>query len=91
MEGVEERTIRLTVRSGRRGTVEVLVADSGPGVQEEELASIFKPFHTTKPGGSGVGLAYCQKIAQEHGGVLVAAESDLGGLLFRMTLPIAGA
>ena len=65
------------------------VADSGPGVPEQDRDRIFDPFFTTKPGvGTGLGLAISRKIALDLGGSLEASrDSRLGGAVFRLTLP----
>src|SRR5690606_38526002 len=49
--------------------LEFLVQDNGPGVPEDILPILFDPFITTKPNGSGLGLALVAKIVGEHGGV----------------------
>jgi signal transduction histidine kinase len=49
-------------------TVEITVDDDGPGVQN--TSNLFVPFFTTKPGGSGIGLALSRHIAEAHGGTL---------------------
>jgi len=46
------------------------VSDNGPGVAASSAAHIFRPFHTTKPGGSGVGLSLALQIARAHGGTV---------------------
>ena len=67
-------------------TVEVLVRDTGPGLANG-AAVIFEPFHTTKPGGLGMGLAISKTIVEAHGGTLVAAPNPIRGATFRFTLP----
>jgi two-component system, NtrC family, sensor histidine kinase PilS len=82
------RTIRVS--SGREGGAAFLeVADDGPGIAEAELARIFLPFHTTKPEGTGLGLATVHRIVDAHGGT-VAVDSAVGrGARFRIRLPAA--
>jgi two-component system, NtrC family, sensor kinase len=65
------------------------VADSGPGVPEQDRERIFDPFFTTKPGvGTGLGLAISRKIALDLGGFLeVGRDPRLGGARFRLSLP----
>jgi len=59
--------VRVTWRP-LAGGVEVAVEDDGPGIVD--TANLFVPFYTTKPGGSGVGLALSRQIAEAHGGRL---------------------
>jgi signal transduction histidine kinase len=69
--------------------VEVVVADSGPGVPEELRDRIFDPFFTTKePGrGTGLGLAIVQRTVHDHGGRVDVGAGALGGAGFTVTLP----
>ncbi len=67
-------------------TVEVIVRDTGPGLVNG-AAVIFEPFHTTKPGGLGMGLAISRTIVEGHGGTLTAASNPTRGATFRFTLP----
>jgi two-component system nitrogen regulation sensor histidine kinase NtrY len=71
----------------RDGQVEVWVADEGPGLAN--TANLFVPFFTTKPNGSGIGLALSRQIAEGHGGTLVLQNRESGqGCIARFLLPI---
>jgi CheY-like chemotaxis protein len=74
-----------------RDTVEISVADSGPGIAPELRERIFERFFTTKAadGGTGLGLAICRDIVAAHGGRISAHASAQGGALFRVQLPAA--
>lgn len=65
----------------------VAVRDSGPGIGPEHLDLVFKPFHTTKPSGMGMGLSICQSIIAAHGGRLWAEANPARGAVFQFTLP----
>jgi signal transduction histidine kinase len=84
--------VRL-VAAGEGGGRDVVfeVADSGPGVPPELAERIFYPFFTTKPQGSGIGLAHARKVALQHGGSLELATPSGGGASFRLRVPEAGA
>jgi two-component system sensor kinase FixL len=69
-------------------TVEIAVADTGPGIAPEVAENLFKPFVTTKSTGMGVGLSICRSIIQNHGGDLRGETSPAGGTVFRFTLPL---
>ena len=58
------------------GVVEVCVEDEGPGLQS--TANLFVPFFTTKPDGSGIGLALSRQIAEAHGGTLTVENREVG-------------
>ena len=70
------------------GAVELAIADNGPGVPPESRATMWDPFFSTKPGGSGLGLPTVKKIVEAHGG-RVHCESGAGGTTFRVALPAA--
>lgn len=64
-----ERTVRLQVRRTRDEAL-IYVADDGPGVPPEAEATLFEPFHTSKPDGMGLGLAIARQMVRRHGGEL---------------------
>jgi len=66
--------------------LEFCVHDNGPGVSEDILPILFDPFITTKPNGSGLGLALVAKIVGEHGGI-IECDSTSRGTTFRILLP----
>ena len=64
------------------------LADTGCGIKEEDIKNIFNPFFTTKPQGTGLGLAVTHKIIQEHNGK-IKVESTWGiGTTFKIYLPV---
>jgi nitrogen fixation/metabolism regulation signal transduction histidine kinase len=67
--------------------IEIWVRDTGPGLAG--TANLFVPFFTTKPGGSGIGLALSRQIAEGHGGALTLENADPGpGCIARLRLPV---
>ncbi|MGC3999077.1 MAG: ATP-binding protein [Anaeromyxobacter sp.] len=74
-------------RTRRTDVVEIRFHDSGPGIPEEERASIFVPFFTTKEKGTGLGLAICQRIVKEHQGTIGVRSEPGQGAEFLLALP----
>jgi signal transduction histidine kinase len=83
--------IAVTVEASSRN-VTIHVDDSGPGVTLDVLPRIFDPFFTTKEvgQGTGLGLAITYGILQDHGGLITAGASPLGGARFTIQLPRSG-
>ncbi len=74
----------------------VEVADDGPGIPPELRGQVFDrfvrgdgPADTAVGAGSGLGLAIVAAVAASHGGTVEVAESEIGGALFRVRLPLA--
>jgi len=63
--------------------------DSGVGIPPEEFSRIFEPYHTTKSGGSGLGLMIVQRIVQDHGGQIEVMSKADTGTGFTVLLPLA--
>jgi len=61
--------------------------NEGPPISPELLPRVFELFFTTKPGGSGVGLALCQRILAEHGGTITLDSTADAGTTLTITLP----
>jgi two-component system nitrogen regulation sensor histidine kinase GlnL len=76
-------------RSRRNQFLSVTIADDGPGVPEHAQSHLFSPFFTTKPRGTGLGLAVCHRIIAEHGGIIAHEPRPGGGARFRVTLPVS--
>jgi two-component system, NtrC family, nitrogen regulation sensor histidine kinase NtrY len=75
----------------QRPAIELVVQDTGPGVPDHVREQLFRPFFTTKPGGTGLGLAVALRTAEEHGGALELAEPGEqagAGASFRLVLPL---
>jgi signal transduction histidine kinase len=83
----------VTVKSqlGEDGQIEISVNDTGPGLPLAKADQIFDAFFTTKPQGSGMGLAISMSIVESHGGQIWANGTGGRGATFHFTLPVASA
>jgi len=75
----------LDARLSDRGRPVIEIADNGPGLDEALGEKIFLPFFTTKPEGSGIGLALARQVMLVHKGAITASPRPGGGALFRLT------
>ena len=80
---------RVTLTSSlQKGDIIIEVADTGPGIEEEDIAYIFDPFYTRKKEmGMGIGLSLCHGIIEDHNGSITARNSPGGGAVFTISLP----
>ena len=89
-----DREGKITIEAGLRGEdgraseVEIAVVDTGQGIAPENLHRIFRPFYTTKQGGTGLGLSLCSRIIDAHGGTLKAESEPQKGSRFSIRLPL---
>jgi signal transduction histidine kinase len=76
-------------------TIALEVKDEGPGVPSAALAHLFEPFYRVddararETGGSGIGLAICQRVVQLHRGSVQARHNEPSGLIVEIDLPAA--
>ena len=88
IEAMREEGGELMVKSQQQdGQLLFSVSDTGPGLQVGNVDQIFSAFFTTKPQGSGMGLAISRSIVESHGGRLWATANDGRGATFHFTLP----
>lgn len=85
--GEKGGTITVRARPGAdEASVEIVVADTGPGIEPEDQPHIFTPFFS-RTGGSGLGLAIADQIVSSHHGTIDAASPEGGGATFTIRLP----
>lgn len=70
-------TVRLTAQPSGEGAA-IVVEDNGPGVPEAQASEVFRPFFTTKPEGSGIGLSLARQAVVSQGGQLLLESSEAG-------------
>ncbi|HEY8923115.1 MAG TPA: sensor histidine kinase [Polyangia bacterium] len=87
--GGPKEEVRLVVETPEEGGCRISVMDRGPGLSDEIMESVFVPFFTTKPNGSGLGLALSREIVELHQGRLGLARRDGGGVSVSVWLPDA--
>jgi two-component system sensor kinase FixL len=89
MSDSPRRDLTVATRAVGGETVEILVADTGPGIAPEVASQLFQPFVTTKVHGMGVGLSISRTIVEAHGGTIAAEANPEGGTVFRVVLRAA--
>ncbi|MBI5968905.1 MAG: hypothetical protein HY882_13755 [Deltaproteobacteria bacterium] len=81
------RKLVMKTENEQDGRVKVSVRDFGSGIDEMQREKLFELFHTTKPGGMGLGLAICARIIHAHRGSIRGENNPGGGATFSFTLP----
>jgi PAS domain S-box-containing protein len=87
----DRRILEVRTRMLDGKTVEIAIADSGPGLTKCVADRLFEPFVSTKRNGMGLGLSICRSIVEAHGGQLRAGPGPDGGTTFRFTVAAAPA
>jgi signal transduction histidine kinase len=92
MSSAENRERSLVVKSEPHGLrdVMIMVEDSGPGIDPNDMDRIFDAFFTTKSHGMGLGLSICRSVVESHGGRLWASPRFPHGSVFYVQLPSGG-
>jgi signal transduction histidine kinase len=84
----DKRQLSVTTSLTREGHVLVTVRDSGVGIRPDQVEQVFKPFHSSKVNGMGMGLAISRSIVESHGGQLWVEPGRAPGATFKISLPI---
>jgi PAS domain S-box-containing protein len=84
-----KRVLEIRVDAYSPESLRVAVSDSGIGLDPRQREQVFDAFHTTKPGGMGMGLAISRSIVEAHAGQLWLTDNDGPGMTFQFTLPTA--
>jgi signal transduction histidine kinase len=87
---------RLSVRvtlvrhaaAAQRPVLSIEVSDTGIGIPEGDLDAIFRPFYSTKKGGTGLGLPFCRRVIEEHGGEISVQRQRGRGTAVTLRLPM---
>ena len=90
IEAMKEAGGELTISSGLNpeGDLLISISDTGVGLPVENTERIFDAFHTTKPQGTGMGLAITRSIVESYGGRVWATPNEGAGATFHFTLPV---
>jgi signal transduction histidine kinase len=89
IEAMKDTGGELTIgtRANSEGQLVIAIRDTGVGLPAEGTERIFDAFHTTKPEGTGMGLAITRSIVESHGGRVWATANEGAGATFHFTLP----
>jgi signal transduction histidine kinase len=84
----EKGTITIkTVRSSK-DSIEIMISDTGNGIDQKDLKMVFNPFFTNKTKGTGLGLAITKRLIEQHKGSIDVVNNREGGATFIITLPV---
>jgi two-component system sensor histidine kinase AtoS len=77
-----------TLYEENSNSLQIMISDSGKGIEDKALARIFQPFFTTKAKGTGLGLAITKRLIEQHDGSISVRNNPEGGATFRIVLPV---
>ncbi len=81
------KELYITTQHGGADTVELVIADTGPGVSSDDKEKLFLPYFSTKNRGTGLGLAIVSHIVAEHGGHIRVEDNEPAGARFIVDIP----
>jgi two-component system sensor histidine kinase AtoS len=84
----QDGTISVETSSDGKGFIQIVVSDTGKGIDGEDVERIFLPFFTTKAKGTGLGLSICKRLVEQQNGTIDVAHNPKGGLAFTIILPV---
>jgi signal transduction histidine kinase len=84
----DRRELSLPVFRDTNNEAAVSISDTGPGIPEKDLKTVFDTLYTTKAEGTGIGLSITRTIIENHGGKIWAENGNKGGAIFTFTLPL---
>jgi two-component system sensor histidine kinase HydH len=87
IQAIEKKGKIMIQASETNDSVVIDVIDNGRGIEKENLRKIFEPLFTTKQGGTGLGLASCKSIIENHGGTIECSSIADKGTVFTIRLP----
>jgi signal transduction histidine kinase len=93
MNAISTRPRRLAISTARDGAgkMSVAVRDAGAGFDSSNASRLFEAFYSSKPHGTGMGLAICRSIIEAHGGEIWAANNTDYGATFQISLNLDSA
>lgn len=82
-------SINISVKPEENNKIVIEVADTGPGIKDEEKEKLFLPYFSGRKGGTGLGLAIANKIVTDHGGRILVKDNNPRGSIFTIEIPAA--
>jgi PAS domain S-box-containing protein len=83
-----DRRIYIKSKPADKNAIEIIVSDTGPGFEKENVTKVFEPFFSTKAHGRGMGLAICRSIIEAHGGQFTVNPNTNNHSWISFTLPV---